>query len=446
MYRLLSSTFVRTVSAFVVLLSGYTATNAVKAQTPGQEPLLTLDEAIQLALQDNYAIRIARNDAEVAENNYTLGNAGFLPTLGLTAQQSQSALLRIAPTNSNSGAQSFDLNAGVSFTLFDGFARSARYRRLGVLREQGQTGARQTAEETLADVVTLYYDVARQQQQLDVLEQAESISGERVEIAELRRDLGSASELEVRRAQVDLNADRAARLRQEVTLSNTKAALNQALGREANPSFHVTDSIRVQRGLNLPALHQAALDQNKALQLAEGSRREAELARREVRADWFPQLDLQLGYGFNDLTNGIGLATNRPGGFSYGLSASFNVFDGFDRSRRLQNAQIDIETSQLVTEDVRTRMQTNLQNAYAAYQNSLQLIDLEQENVNLAEQNVDVALEQFKQGTITSVELREVQTALLNAHSRLVTARFEAKSAEIDLLRLSGQLLDSAEQ
>ncbi|HET6569607.1 MAG TPA: TolC family protein [Rhodothermales bacterium] len=444
MHRFLTSTFVRTLSAFVVLLSGYAATHVVHAQTPEQQPLLTLDEAVRLALRDNYGIRIARNEAGIAENNYTLGNAGYLPTLDLTVQQSQNGILSPRTTPAF-GDQSFESSLGLSFTIFDGFARSARYRRLRVLSGQGQTGALQTAEATLAQVMTRYFDVASQQQQLDVLKQAESISQERLDIAALRRDLGSASELEVRRAQVDLNADRAARLRQEVTLSNTKAALNQALGRDENPLFRVTDSIRVRQDLSLPALHQTALDQNKALQLAESSRRVAELTRQEARADWFPQLDLQLGYGFNDLTNNIGLASRRPGGFNYGLSASFDIFDGLDRSRRLQNAQIDIENSQLLAEDVRTRVQTELHNTYAAYQNSLQLIDLEQENVNLAEQNVDVALEQFKQGTITSVELREVQTALLDAHSRLVTARFEAKSAEIDLLRLSGQLLDSTE-
>ncbi len=429
-----------TCAALVLIFFGFTS--PAHGQLNEQAPLLSLEEAIRIAQENNYAVRIARNEAEIARNNYTIGNAGYLPSVGLTAQNSQSALLRTR--NDGFGSQnSVDMAAGLSMTLFDGMARPARYRRLEALSEHGAANAERIAEATLADVITLYYNVVRQQQQLAVQREAVAISEERVRIAELRRDLGSASELEVRRARVDLNADRAALLREETALLGTKAALNQILGREDNPEFRATDDIFVTRGLSLPALEQTALQQNKALRQAEQQRTVAEFSRQEVRAEWFPRLDLQVGYVFNDLTGDIGLPVTRPGGFSYGLTASFDLFDGFNRSRRMQNAQLDIQNTQLAIDDTRISIQTELEQAFQAYENSLALIDLEEENAALAQQNVEVALEQFELGTITSVELREVQTALLDANSRLVTARFEAKQAEIDLLHLSGQLLDA---
>ncbi len=407
---------------------------AAHGQPQHEGPLLTVEEAVRMALEANPGILAARSEVRIAQNNYTRGNAGYLPSVGASARQARS---NGGPSD---GALNYDVAVGAGIPVFDGFRRSAAYRRLGAQVEQAGLQAQQYTEGTLADLITLYFDLARQQEQRAVLRDAVDISRERLRIATLGRDLGSTSELEVRRARVDLNADSAAVLRQDISLANTKAQFNLLLGRPGEAPFTVADSLEIGPVLEAEALAGEAEAANTSLRLAEAYREVARAAERETRAEWFPRLDLQVGYIFNDIGSEVGLPVTRPGGLSYGLSASFDLFEGFNRSRRLENARLQIAISELEITEARTRLSSGLYSAYASYRNSLDLAALEAENEALAQQNVAVALARFRLGGINSIELREVQNALTNAGSRLVTARFEAKRAQISLLELSGRL------
>lgn len=407
---------------------------------------LTLEEAVDLAMENNYAIRVARNEARIAANDYSIGNAGFLPSLDVSAQQSRRAFGNVSGDQAVFGtAHTVDLAMNLSTTLFDGGGQFAAYRRLGSEMDQVALDAERTTEATLADVVVSYYDLVRLQEQVEVQAEAVAISEERVRIAELRRDLGSASELEVRRAHVDLNADRAALLRQEISFTNAKANFNQLIARDDDLEFHVADTIRVDRTLRIDDLRAVAGRRNKTLAVVRQAMETAELSRAEVRTEWLPSISLSAGYGFNNLTQELGLPAGRPPGLNYGLTASWGIFDGFNRKRRLENASLRLRNSELALQDARTALATRLENAFQNYENSLELVDLERENVSLAEFNVDIALEQFRIGTITSVELREVQSAFTNAELRFITAQFEAARAQTDLMQLSGILLEQIE-
>lgn len=420
---------------------------ALLAAPAAAQEALTLQEALDLALRQNYEVRTARNQAVIAANNYSIGAAGFLPSISLSAgyngtrSDTKQSFLGDRGTVERSDALTRRQNAGVqlNWTVFDGLGQFATYRRLGALRAQQEARTAGTVEAVIADVIVGYYAIARQQEQLRVLAEAVAISEERVRIAELRLDLGSASELEVRQARVDLNADRAAFLRQEATLANDKAFFNQLLGRPANADFVVADTIALDPSLSFENLRTAALAQNRALQAAEQDRQVAAHTIREIRADRFPSVNLALGYGYSNLNAESGiLATNRALDLTYGLSLSYDLFDGFERRRRAQNATVALTNADLALEDLRTQLDAQLVSLHQNYKTSLELIALEQENLEYVRQNVEVALERFRLGTITSVELREVQEMLTQAQSRLIAAQFEAKRTETELLRLSG--------
>lgn len=414
-------------------------TPAVDAQ-----PVLTLEDAVQAALESNYTIRMARNEARMAANDYSIGNAGFLPSVDLRAQQGRRTYGR---DTGGEGAPVFnsvntiDVGMNLSATLFDGFGQFATYQRLGSQMEHAELSANSTAEMMVADVMTAYYDLVRQQEQIEVLQAAVDVSRERVEIAELRRDLGSASELEVRRARVDLNADRAFLLRQRVSLTNAKADFNRLLAREGGLDFVVADTIRIDQDLAVEELRRSAGQNNKTLAVARQSEETAQLARSEVQSEWFPSIGVTAGYAFNELTQEMGLIASQPPGLSYGITATVPLFDGFNRRRRRENADLALHNAELAVAETRITLQTRLDNAYENYRFSLELVDLERENVSLAQLNLDVALERFRLGTITSVDLREVQSALTNAEGRFITAQFEAARAQTQLLQLSGTLL-----
>lgn len=408
--------------------------------TPDTLPLLTPEEVAARVLAENPTVAIARLDRAIAENDYSIGNAGFLPTAGLTATQRRTPSRETTPGGPAFENTTLDVVAGVDVPVFEGLSRFARYERLGVLAEQEALSADATAEATLADALVLYYDVAGQQQQIAVLREAVAISEERLRIATGRRDVGAASDLEVRRALVDLNADRAALLRQEAALARSKALLNEYLNRPAGLDYRASDSTDIQKNLALDALEADALADAPALRAAERGVEAAELEQTAIRREVWPRVSLSAGYAFSELTDPL-LAPGQTGGLTVGLSASLPIFDAFERRRRTDNAGLRIQQQTLAAERTRTAFLTGLRSTYALYERSLLLVELEEENVEAARQNVAVALERFRLGASTSVELREVQRALTDAQSRLVRARFEAKQAEIDLRALSGRLL-----
>lgn len=438
-------------AVFFVLFGMLSVPAAVAQDASAVGDTLALDEALQVALERNYEAQIARNDVRIAENDRSLGNAGFWPTLSSSAGYSETISntqqqFLGGETQDVTGATSTNRNASASlnWTLFDGLSRFATYNRLEVELNQEQARRRERIENVLSRVIMTYYDVARQQQQLRVLREGVSISEERLRIAELRRELGSASDLEVRQARVDLNADRAAALRQEATLKSTKATLNQLLARSpAATGYGVPGRISLDRSLQQRTLVQTAEQQSPLLQQARRSLQAAEAEQREIRAERFPQVDASVGYGYSKLAAESGfLQSSQNYDFTYGLSLTFDIFDGMNRRRRRQNAAVRTQNAELAVDNVRIRLHADVVSAYEDYQNRLDLVELEQDNLEAAEANVDLALEQFRLGEITSVELREVQEQRIQAESRLLTAQFEAKQAEITLLRLSGQLLN----
>ena len=420
------------------------------AQVPPPDTL-RLDDAVRQALDDNFQAEIARREAAIADNNTTVGNAGFLPTLSLdggynTTVTNTTQQFVNQPEESIDGAESTNTTADASlrWTVFDGLGRFATYDRLGAQAERQRAATREQVEVVVANVIESYYDVARQQRQLQVFREAVALSRERLRITQTRREVGSASDLAVRQARVDLNADSAEALRQSTALTNAKARLNRMLGRaESSTDYTVTASIEVDASLRQEALRETAARNSPALQQARQARQAAEAEQREVRAELFPSIDLTAGYGYSQLDSESGFVQRQTSyDFTYGVSLTFDLFDGFDRRRRRQNAELRAANAETRVDDVQARLTTELSSAYEDYRNRLQLVELQRDNLAAATDNVDVALQQFEVGTITSVELREVQEQRIRAESELLTAQFEAKQAEVELLRLSGNLLD----
>lgn len=418
-----------------------------KGQTPDT---LRIDTVVQEALSDNFQAQVARNQVDIAANDRSFGNAGFLPTLTGRAGYSETRTsseqnFLDGSTQDVDGARSTSENASAElrWTLFDGLGRFATYGRLGAELDRQRAATREQVEGVLADVVATYYDVARQQQQLAVLRTGVAISRERLRIAQSRRDVGTASDLEVRQARVDLNADSAAVLRQQSSVVAAKAQLSRLLGRRrASTRYAVAERIVLDTTLVAAALRRVASERNPVLQQAQRTLSVARAEERELRADFLPSLDATVRYGYSELDSESGfLRTSTSTDLTYGLSLTWDLFDGLNRFRRSQNAEVRTRNAQLFVRDVEARLEADLATAFENYRNRLRLVDLERENLEAAMANVEVALERFRLGTITSVELREVQEQRVQAESRLLDARFEAKRAETELLRLSGQLL-----
>ncbi len=412
------------------------------------QEILTLEEAINLALKNNRDVKIAKNNFDIALNNYSFGNAGFLPTIDLSSGYTKSSNNTRQEyfdgrSINRTGASSNSLNFGVTLAwkVFDGFGNYINYRKLDEGKGIAQTREMLVSEGVVSEVILAYYDILRQKEILKALKESIAISEQRVKIAEEKYKVGTASKVELLQARADLNADQSALLRQEVVLKNAKVNLNLLLGRDPEIDFDVVDTIKVEE-LSIDDLLSKAFERNRLLIATQKEFEISKLNLASVRAELFPSVNFFIGYNFTRSRSQAGfIASNQNLGFNYGLNISFNLFNGFNTIRKYENAKIEIANSQIKYEQLRDEIKSQVLNLYESYKTSLRLIELEKENLEIARENVNIALERYQLGVLTPLELREAQKTYVDAESRLITAQYQAKVAEVGLLKLSGQLV-----
>jgi outer membrane protein TolC len=414
------------------------------------QQLLTLEEAIEIALKNNYSIQIARNEKEIADNNSNIGNAGFLPELDASASYEE----RVTDTKQRFldgreidriGAESENLNylIELNWTIFDGLEMFAALDRLKELNKLGETNLKAEVENNIGSIISAYYNIVREEKVLDVIRRNIEISEERVSVAESEKDVGTGSKFELLQAQVDLNEDKSTLLQEELNLSNSKTLLNQLLGRDASMDFTVKDTIEINYNLSFDEIHSDIVENNSLILQAQQNINLSKIESRLAHAEWFPEINFYSGYNFLKSTSQAGfVASNRNSGYYYGLAASINLFNGLNTRFKIENAEIQINNSELLYKQAVNNVEAEFLNIFRKYSNSIQLVRLETENLAAAQENVEIAVERLRLGNITPLEFRESQTDLLEAQSRLVGAQYEAKTAETDLLRLSGQIVN----
>jgi outer membrane protein TolC len=421
--------------------------NSVSAQK-----LLSLEESIQLGLQNHYSIQISRKREKQALNDNTPGNAGFLPTITGTLNKNytisgldQEFFGGLRAPLVQSGVNSNSSNAGLvmAWTLYDGKGMFILKDRFKELQNLGATQTETAIENLISLISSSYYDLIRQNLRVNNFKKGLEISNDRLKLAKDRYEVGQGSKVDYYSAQVDYNEDKALLIAQEQSYLNTKISYNTLLVRNHHEDFMVDTKIDLLPKLNLPELKEFALKQNPTLISALLTKKISDLETKNIQSLQMPQIDLLAGYNLNQVNNGAGFGVQRGTSdvLNYGLRATLNIFDGYNQKRRVQNAKINAEIAQMQIDDLKNSLIATLERAFVTYENALNLISLETENYAIAKQNIDIAFDRFKVGIATSYELREVQRNAVSAETRLIETKFAAKSAEIELIRLSGNLL-----
>ncbi len=413
---------------------------------------LFLQNAIRIGLENNYAIQIAENDQQIFENNHSLGNAGFLPTLDVDVSQTydiQDSELNFASGDDQvrNGAKSNNFNAGATleWIVFDGMQMFVAYDRLEAEKEASAIQTEIAMENTLAQISGAYYTVVQEQARLNVFQESLGLSQERVDIAKAKYEVGKASKLEYLAAQVDYNADKSDLILQKENLYNAKVNLNTLLTRPPDIDFSVPVRIDPNLTLNKEELKETMDASNPDILLAQRNQHAQYLQMKELKGDILPEISLFTGYNYATSEAEAGFVLSRKAdGISYGIRGSMNIFDGFNRTREIQNAKIVLETTDLQIENLRLELNAALERSFINYENSIDLITLERENLGIARENAEIALERYRLGRSDPLELREAQRNAVEAESRLIDAIYNTKIAEIELLRLTGQIMDTA--
>jgi outer membrane protein TolC len=414
--------------------------------------ILTLEQAIATALQNNFDIQLSKNDSAVAALDYSYRNAIFLPrlngTLGTTGNRSNQQQNFANGTKREGDVKTNNITAslGLNWTLFDGLKMFATRDKAAELIKLGELGIKNQVVNTIATVINTYYGVVRQKQQLKAIEEQISISLVRVNLAERRLDIGVGTKPDVLQSKVDLNAQKAAQLEQQTLITQLKEQLNQAMNVPSGTGYDVADSIPLNTDITITNIQSGIDSTNPALLIAKKNIDIANFTLKERKADQYPVLSFNTNYNFNRTNNDIALNPalplfNRNKGFVFGLSASVPILNGFNTRRLIKQAKLDIRFGEIQYANQRSQLNLAVVNAFSEYEQQKKALALEEENILLAKENVDIALEVYRLGASTIIQLREAQISLEAAYNRLIAARYNMKLAETELLRLKGDLV-----
>lgn len=434
----------RYILSILVLL----CTSSIHAQQ--QDRLVySLQDCIQRGLENNLGLQVTRNNEQVAHNNATLANAGALPTLDLSSAlrpdltvSSHSTSRATGEETTTSSVLDYGANAALAlnWTLFDGFKIQTNYRQLRLLEARGETDTRIAVEDLIADIASEYYSYIQQIIRRSHYRYALSLSKERLRIAELNYQTGRFSGLDYHLARVDFNSDSAQYVKQQQAVRATLIRLNTLMSNaNIDQRINVPDSsIVVRDDLVLEALWQKTLDANASLLRATQSTMIAETDYKKVTSRNYPYLKLnaQYAYNFNHYDENAILKRDNMN-LNGGLTLGINIFDG-NRRRERKNAQIAIENSKLQRESIELQLHASLRTFWDAYRNNLELLALQQQNLEIAESNLEIAMERYKLGDLSGFDMRQVQKNLLDAEERVLQIQYDAKLCEISLLQISG--------
>ncbi|MFI0426758.1 MAG: TolC family protein [Flavobacterium sp.] len=412
------------------------------------QDLLTLENAVKIALENNYDIKIAQNNAKIDATNNSLANAGMLPilTANLTNNNSQ---LNTKQTQGDGtvreldGAKNMSLTYGVGldWTIFDGMRMFAKKEQLDLLEQQGKAELQAAMLTKISDVYLTYFDLVQQQQVIASIDTAIVISNQRLTTAQNRFTIGKASKLEVLNAQVDLNSDKSLLLKQKELFRTTQIKLNALLIRDVLTDFKVAKEITLEQNIVFEDIKATAEKQNPQLQAQILSKKVADLNLKQVKGNRYPTVRLTSGYNFTRSEASLGFITQSSGqGFVYGVTASVPIFNGFLQNKNEKAAQYQVENASFLLEQQKLDLEAQLATLYASYQTNLALVEVEAKNLEIAKQNLDITLAKFKIGTITTIEFRTAQQNFVEASVRYSNAQYITKLSEINLKELAGTL------
>jgi outer membrane protein, adhesin transport system len=424
------------------------------------QEIYDLSRCVVTGLEQNFSLKVARNQEEIAGNNYTRGYAGFLPMV--SAINRFGGNVTSTTQNMNDGSQR--VSSGIYNTtgtaalnldmpLFRGFNIQTTYQKLNELKQMGELNTQMSMENLVAQIVAEYYYFIQQLNFFNNMEYAVSLSRERVRIDEERYLLGASSKLELLQSVVYLNADSSRLARQNEAILESEVRLKKLMSLEdLEQKIQLKDtSIVFDPGLVYAELLESTLDFNTGFQIAKKNQEISELDYKIIASRSYPYLNFSSGYNFSYRGYGTGtisdygeLALNnqQTSMVNYGITLGMNVFDGFNRRREKTNALIEVENRMYLIQEVEQDIKAELLTVYYAYENNLRLVQLEEQNLSVARENLEIALERYRLGALSGLELREVQKSLLDAEERLISVKFQTKLAEISLLQIAGRIMD----
>lgn len=422
---------------------------AISTSLSAQE-MLTREAALALTLEHNYDIKIAEKSVDAANNNQSIYNSGFLPSVvangnaGISGYQGKNQTVNGDISYNPTDAYNYNASVGVNYVLFNGFGRMYNYKQLKELYNLTELQARQIIENTVLEFSNSYFLIAQLTESVSIQKNALSISTSRLQRAKYNFEYGQSTQIDLLNAQVDVNNDSINLLNTIQQLENAQRNLNLIMGRDIETEFVVDTNVTFALPNSKEDLVALSLDRNVQIEQTHSQLKNSEFALKASQSGWFPALSLNAGYDYAGNQNPAGAFLT--GSYNYGpqasLSLSWNIFDGGSTRTNNQNAQIEIERQLILKEQTELTVKRDVLNAFSSYQNALFVFGAEKDNLATSIKNFERSEELYKQGQITSIEFRQAQLNLRNAQNNYSIAKYNAKYEELKVKQLAGILLE----
>lgn len=421
---------------------------ALSTSTSIAQKKMTIEDAINTALKNNFDILVAGNEAGIARANNTPGNAGMLPTVAVTGsgtieQSSVNQKLSSGVENNYPSLSGSTLNAGVqlNWNLFDGGKMFVTKSKLNEIQTLGVIQYKAKVLQTLSGVIAAYYDVVRQKQQLNSINEALNFNRERVTIAQAGYNAGSLLKSDLLQAKIDLNVNTENAINQQFAIDAAMKTLNVLMGGKAEESFEITDSIPLNYSPDKARLVEKLNNSNTSILGFQKQIEIAQLALKESRAAYLPTLSLKAGYYASQSVNSAGsVLKNSSVGPQVGGALAIPVYNAGETKRKETTAKIQMENAGYDLKNIKLQVNNELQNMLTEFDNQQQLLKIETENNELAKENIQISLDRLKHGQTTSLEVRRAQEDYVQSCTRLINFRYNLKIAETKLKQLVSEL------
>ena len=415
--------------------------------------VINLEECLRVGLEQNFDIRIMRNEQSISDRNVTWGNAGLMPTIDATTGYNlKSDNANQTPADGsdennirNNNTQTLNASVNLNWTIFDGFNAQTNYKKLKELRSVGELNTQLTVESFIANLSAEYFNLVKETMRMQNLKSAVKLSGEQLRIVEARYQIGDLSRLDLQQARVDFNSDSSRLIYQYEVLNTSRIKLNELMGIEdvETPLVTADTAIILKPIASKDELWNSVISSNVLLQLTQKDIILSKLNLKNIESRYYPYVRLNTGYGFSHFNYDLGsFDKQRTWGPNVGVTVGINIFDGFNKRREQKNARTRIQNTKLEREQMELAIKSDFANMWQSYLNNLELFKLEKENVGVARENYNIAIERYKLGDLAGIRLREAQNSLLDAEERLVTAQYNIKMNEIALKQISGRVTD----
>jgi outer membrane protein len=404
---------------------------------------MTLDEAISVALENNYSLKISRNDQTIAENNVTL--APFLPSVAGTGRQSRTDNMAISSSTDAEQVRTDYYTAGVNLTwkIFDGLSMFNAYSRQKQLLAMSSQQVKIDIENLVMKICSEYYNIIVQQNRLQSALTSLTLSRSRYENAEEKYLLGVISGLDLQQAKIDLNTDSSTVLSQQETVMSAYIRMTNLLNAGHEINFSIHDTIILAPEMNADSLRQRTLENNNQLILARQGESLSQNDLEAVRAQRYPTINFSTGYNITRYEYPWEAHSySQTNGLNWGFSLAWNIFTGFENRRKISNARLDLENSKLAYLDIENEILGELDLLYNTYLNSITVTWFETQSAEVARASLEIAMERYRLGSLSGLEFREYQNKYLDAINRRLSALYQAKISEIGLRLLAGELTE----